>query len=66
LRMPSWLETGAFTAGPKTRCQVWLPGTDQPQSVGLSFSDGELAVTVPLQRGYAMLQVGEVPQRPGK
>jgi hypothetical protein len=50
----------------KTRCQVWLPGTAQPQGVGVSFSDGELAATVPLKRGCAMLQVSGVQQPPGK
>ena len=50
----------------KTRCQVWLPGADKPQSVEASFSNGELSATVPLKRGCAMLQVILMQQPPGK
>jgi hypothetical protein len=41
----------------KTRCQVLLPGTAQPQSLASDSRPHELTVTVPLQRGCAMLQL---------
>jgi hypothetical protein len=41
----------------KTRCEVLLPGTRQPQEVRAVFSRRELLVTVPLSRGCAMVQI---------